>query len=79
MVRKQPNVLLGWIGGREAKMIESVDIEIISSVCTKLLRKFLNSPDIPAPLKIFRYLFFYVFIFHFQNSFFLLFFFFCIS
>lgn len=43
--------------------MESIEIEIISSVCTRLLRKFLNSPDIPAPLKIFRYLFFFIYLF----------------
>lgn len=55
VVQKQPNVLLGWIGGAEARLIESIDTEVISSVCIKLLRTFLNSPDIPYPDKTIRY------------------------
>ncbi|XP_054708898.1 uncharacterized protein LOC129218603 [Uloborus diversus] len=54
VVRNQPNVLLGWIGGMEAKQIENIDDITVKEVCTKILRIFLNKKDIPFPKVIFR-------------------------
>ncbi|GFQ64744.1 hypothetical protein TNCT_196611 [Trichonephila clavata] len=54
VVQKYPNILLGWIGGKEAIMMESIDEETVGNVCSDLLRIFLKRPDIPNPNKVLR-------------------------
>ncbi|GIX84722.1 spermine oxidase [Caerostris extrusa] len=51
---KFPNILLGWIGGEGAKLMETVEEEVVGNVCSDLLRIFLNQPSIPNPLKVVR-------------------------
>lgn len=43
VVRRQPNLLIGWIGGQGAKDLESLPDEQVGLVCLKILAKFL--PD----------------------------------
>ncbi|GFU06879.1 hypothetical protein NPIL_304162 [Nephila pilipes] len=54
VVQKYPNILLGWIGGKGAIMMESIDEGTISTACSDLLRIFLKRPDIPIPTKVLR-------------------------
>ncbi|KAL1509472.1 hypothetical protein ABEB36_004198 [Hypothenemus hampei] len=42
-------VILGWISGREAEYMETLDNNVIMDACTIVLRKFLNDPFIPKP------------------------------
>lgn len=42
-------LLLGWISGKAAEYMESLDSTEIAQSCTKILRSFLNDPFIPAP------------------------------
>lgn len=42
-------LLLGWISGKEAEYMETLPNEVVSDVCTDILRKFLNDPFIPKP------------------------------
>ncbi|CRK99212.1 CLUMA_CG012499, isoform A [Clunio marinus] len=46
--------LLGWISGKEAEYMETLDDKIVSDKCTELLKKFLKDPCIPAPIKCIR-------------------------
>ncbi|XP_076257960.1 peroxisomal N(1)-acetyl-spermine/spermidine oxidase isoform X2 [Rhynchophorus ferrugineus] len=41
--------ILGWISGREAEYMETLDNNLIIETCTMILRKFLNDPFIPKP------------------------------
>lgn len=41
VVRRQPNLLIGWIGGMGAKLMEDQSDEIIGEVCLRILNKFL--------------------------------------
>lgn len=41
VVRRQPNLLIGWIGGRGAKAMELVDDNEIGEVCLRLFERFL--------------------------------------
>lgn len=43
--------LLGWISGREAEFMETLDEKTISEKCTEILRIFLKDPFIPKPKK----------------------------
>lgn len=47
-------LLLGWLSGREAEYMESLPNEMVSSTCTKILRKFLNDPYVPEPQRCVR-------------------------
>lgn len=49
------NVLLGWVGGEGAKIVESLPPSEVAKHCTQLLQKFLARP-VPAPTRVFRYL-----------------------
>ncbi|KAG8198798.1 hypothetical protein JTE90_007102 [Oedothorax gibbosus] len=51
---KDSNILLGWVGGKEAKLMESLKEENISDICTELLRIFLDNPNIPKPIRTLR-------------------------
>lgn len=42
-------LLLGWISGKEAEYMETLDEKTISDKCLELLKKFLKDPCIPAP------------------------------
>lgn len=42
-------LLLGWISGKEAEYMETLSNDVVSDVCTDILRKFLNDPFIPKP------------------------------
>ncbi|XP_042901197.1 uncharacterized protein [Parasteatoda tepidariorum] len=52
--KKLPNVLLGWIGGKEAKLSEEISDDDICLISTKLLKIFCNQSDLPSPLKVYR-------------------------
>ncbi|XP_015175694.1 PREDICTED: uncharacterized protein LOC107066013 [Polistes dominula] len=47
VVRSHRGVLLGWIGGKSAPLIENISEEEIGIGCTNLLRHFLKNYDIP--------------------------------
>ncbi|KAF8785917.1 Spermine oxidase like protein [Argiope bruennichi] len=51
---KSSNILLGWIGGEGARLMETVDEETVGKVCSDLLRIFLKRPDIPNPSRTIR-------------------------
>lgn len=42
-------LLLGWVSGKEAEYMETLPNQVVSDVCTDVLRKFLNDPFIPKP------------------------------
>ena len=41
VVRRQPNLLIGWIGGQGAKMVEHEAEELIGRTCLQVLERFL--------------------------------------
>lgn len=47
-------VLLGWISGKEAEYMETLDDKTVSEKCTELLRKFLKDPFVPHPKRCIR-------------------------
>ncbi|RVE44839.1 hypothetical protein evm_010494 [Chilo suppressalis] len=44
-------LLLGWLSGKEAEYMETLSMEVVGTTCTKILRKFLNDPFVPEPIK----------------------------
>ncbi|KAL1122729.1 hypothetical protein AAG570_003056, partial [Ranatra chinensis] len=49
------NVLLGWLGGEEAAMMEAVEsTDDVGRHCTYILRLFTGRSDIPQPKKVIR-------------------------
>jgi hypothetical protein len=48
------NVLLAWVHGSAVQHMESLTDDQIMGTCTEILRKFLNTKDIPHPTKIRR-------------------------
>lgn len=44
-------VLLGWVSGKEADYMETLNHEDVADKCTEILRKFLNDPYIPKPIR----------------------------
>jgi monoamine oxidase len=42
-------LLLGWISGKAAEHMESLDNNEVARVCTNILRRFLNDPFVPVP------------------------------
>ncbi|XP_066146714.1 peroxisomal N(1)-acetyl-spermine/spermidine oxidase [Euwallacea fornicatus] len=42
-------LILGWISGKEAEYMETLDSNTVLETCTVVLRKFLNDPFIPKP------------------------------
>lgn len=50
-VRKQPNLLIGWIGGHGAKLMELESDVNIAEICLKLINKFLPK-DYNKPTKL---------------------------
>lgn len=47
-------LLLAWLSGKEAEYAETLAAEEIADVCTGLLRKFLNDPYVPKPIRVVR-------------------------
>lgn len=47
-------LLLGWISGKEAEHMETLDDKTVSDKCTELLKKFLKDPCIPSPKRCVR-------------------------
>jgi hypothetical protein len=42
-------LLLGWVSGREAEYMESLEHEAVGEKCTEILRLFLGDPFVPKP------------------------------
>jgi spermine oxidase len=42
-------LILGWISGKEAEYMETLDSDTVAQKCTELLKKFLRDPYIPHP------------------------------
>lgn len=53
-IPNQPNVLLGWIAGKEARFMETLDDGDVLLACTELLRKFTNQTLLPNVTKLIR-------------------------
>lgn len=47
-------LLLGWISGKEAEHMETLDDKTVSDKCIELLKKFLKDPCIPNPKRCVR-------------------------
>ena len=47
-------VLLGWVGGKGAQLVEEMMEDEIGQHCTELLRKFTHNKDIPLPCHVIR-------------------------
>lgn len=47
-------LILGWISGKEAEYMETLDDKTVSDKCTELLKKFLKDPYIPHPKRCVR-------------------------
>lgn len=47
-------LILGWISGKEAEYMETLDDKTIADKCTELLKKFLKDPYIPHPKRCVR-------------------------
>lgn len=50
VVDYQPNVLCGWISGKNARRMEKTSEDEVRKVCMFLLRKFLKTMTIPEPV-----------------------------
>ena len=51
----QPNLLLGWIAGAEAEVMETVPDEVVLDVCHQVLKKFTGNCEIPKPARLIRF------------------------
>ena len=47
-------LILGWISGKEAEYMETLDDKTVSDKCTELLKRFLKDPYIPTPTRCVR-------------------------
>lgn len=47
-------LILGWISGKEAEYMETLDDKTVSDKCIELLKKFLRDPCIPNPKRCVR-------------------------
>lgn len=47
-------LILGWISGKEAEYMETLDDKTVADKCTELLKKFLKDPYIPHPKRCVR-------------------------
>jgi hypothetical protein len=54
VVLGQEGVLLGWVGGKGAELVEELTEDEIGQHCTELLRKFTLSDNIPLPRRVIR-------------------------
>ena len=50
----QKGVLVGWVGGRGAELVEEVTEQEIGEHCTQLLRQFTRNKHIPLPVRVIR-------------------------
>lgn len=57
-VLDQPHMLLGWVGGRGAELVEGIPEEDIGKKCAEVLRIFAGNPAISNPVRVIRYVFF---------------------
>ena len=54
-VRWHPGLLLTWVAGAAAELVDSMeDAELVTGL-TALLRTFLGRPDLPAPSRVIRH------------------------
>ncbi|XP_066992054.2 uncharacterized protein [Anabrus simplex] len=51
---KHKGVLLGWVGGKGAELVEQLTEDDVGRHCSELLRKFTQQPDIPLPRSVIR-------------------------
>lgn len=51
-VRRQPNVLVGWVGGHGARLMECETDATIGQTCMRILRQFLPPTDHERPAKL---------------------------
>jgi hypothetical protein len=54
VVPELEGVLLGWVGGKGAQLVEEMMEDEIGQNCTELLRKFTQNKDIPLPCHVIR-------------------------
>lgn len=54
VVRGQPNILVGWIGGKPAEDMEMISEEEIGEICVNYLKQFLKKPEIPNPIQVIK-------------------------
>jgi hypothetical protein len=47
-------VLLGWVGGKGAELVEEITEDEIGQQCTELLKKFTLNENIPLPCQVIR-------------------------
>ncbi|XP_023218863.1 uncharacterized protein LOC111621045 [Centruroides sculpturatus] len=52
IVHGQPNVLVGWIGGKAAEDMEKVPEKEVGEICVKYLKRFLGKSDISDPIQV---------------------------
>ncbi|XP_014679615.1 PREDICTED: peroxisomal N(1)-acetyl-spermine/spermidine oxidase-like, partial [Priapulus caudatus] len=45
-----PNVLCGWLAGRESEFMETLTEDEVLETCWALLKRFLTNPDVPRPI-----------------------------
>ncbi|KAL4716124.1 hypothetical protein ACJJTC_013901 [Scirpophaga incertulas] len=50
-IKVSETLLMGWLSGKEADYMETLPMEEVGITCTKVLRKFLNDPFVPEPIK----------------------------
>ena len=53
-VLNNANVLVAWISGDESEHMESLSDHEVLETCASVIRKFLNDPSIPNPVRILR-------------------------
>lgn len=53
-VLDQPNMLLGWVGGRGAALVENISEDQIGKQCAELLKKFTGNKNVTNPVKVIR-------------------------
>jgi len=53
-VAGQPTLLVGWIAGDEAELMENVPDTVVGDVCQELLQRFMADESIPKPKAVMR-------------------------
>jgi hypothetical protein len=51
----QPRLLLGWIAGAEAEVMETLPESDVLDVCHQVLVKFTGKLDMPRPVRLIRW------------------------
>lgn len=54
VIHGQEGVLLGWVGGKGAELVEEMTEDEIGQQCTELLKKFTMNENIPLPCQVIR-------------------------